>query len=166
MKSNKRNGLVFGVLIGLLSIDASYSANGSASFVYDNLGRLSRVTYNNGKEISYTYDASGNRVEQIVTVNVTDSDGDGIDDNADNCLLIANATQTDTDGDLIGNACDPDFNQNGIVDQFDFSRLKACFGQTTCVDEDLNGNGIVDQFDFSRLKSMFGKAPGPSALVP
>lgn len=94
-----------------------------------------------------------------------DSDGDGIADNQDNCTTIANPSQLDTDNDLIGNACDPDFNQNGIVDPFDFAKLKACFGSTACPDQDLNGNDIVDPFDFAQLKAMFGKPPGPSGLL-
>lgn len=35
-----------------------------------------------------------------------DSDGDGIGDNADNCLNASNADQSDVDGDTTGDACD------------------------------------------------------------
>ena len=35
-----------------------------------------------------------------------DTDGDGVQDAADNCPTDANPTQADTDGDFIGNACD------------------------------------------------------------
>jgi hypothetical protein len=35
-----------------------------------------------------------------------DTDGDGIADPSDNCQLVANADQTDSDADRVGNACD------------------------------------------------------------
>ena len=94
-----------------------------------------------------------------------DTDGDGVADNADNCKLVANANQRNTDGDNFGNICDPDFNQNNLVDPTDFSRLKSKLGTPSAL-EDLNGNGIVDPTDFSILKSYLGKAPGPSGLQP
>ena len=34
-----------------------------------------------------------------------DRDGDGVDDRTDNCPLVPNADQVDTDGDRIGDAC-------------------------------------------------------------
>ena len=96
---------------------------------------------------------------------VIDTDGDGVADNLDNCKLVANTNQRDTDGDNFGNICDPDFNQNKIVDGADFSKLKSVLGKVSA-NEDLNGNGIVDGTDFSILKSYLGKAPGPSGLIP
>jgi hypothetical protein len=106
-----------------------------------------------------------------------DRDNDGVDDDVDNCLEIPNGPlipdagghglpQWDTDSDGYGNICDPDFNQNGIVDPVDFSVLKSRFGQTGFPDQDLNGNGIVDPVDFSLLKTMFGQPPGPSGVTP
>lgn len=104
-----------------------------------------------------------------------DADNDGMPDTLDNCIERANGpdipdaggnNQHDTDGDGYGNACDPDFNGNAIVDPGDFSVLKSRFGQSGFPDQDLNGNGIVDPFDFSLLKSMFGQPPGPSGVAP
>ncbi|HYV20824.1 MAG TPA: thrombospondin type 3 repeat-containing protein [Verrucomicrobiae bacterium] len=37
-----------------------------------------------------------------------DRDGDGVADKQDNCVRTANPTQLDSDGDLVGNACDGD----------------------------------------------------------
>jgi hypothetical protein len=93
-----------------------------------------------------------------------DFDGDGIEDTLDNCIEVANPNQRDTDTDGFGNICDPDFNQNNIVDPVDFSLLKSRFGQFGWPDQDLNGNGIVDPVDFSLLKQRLGQAPGPSGV--
>jgi len=43
----------------------------------------------------------------FVDVNETDVDGDGIKDLNDNCGRVANPDQMDTDGDAVGDACDP-----------------------------------------------------------
>ena len=109
--------------------------------------------------------ASAEFVGSVVAPPPVDTDGDGVADNADNCKLVANANQRNTDGDNFGNICDPDFNQNNLVDPTDFSRLKSKLGTPSAL-EDLNGNGIVDPTDFSILKSYLGKAPGPSGLQP
>jgi hypothetical protein len=40
------------------------------------------------------------------TKDINDMDSDGVEDAADNCILVGNSAQTDTDGDGRGNACD------------------------------------------------------------
>ena len=44
-----------------------------------------------------------------------DTDGDGVLDLDDNCVVVANPAQRDTDGDGLGNFCDADLNNDGIV---------------------------------------------------
>ncbi|MUP47288.1 hypothetical protein E0K83_16220 [Gramella sp. BOM4] len=51
----------------------------------------------------------------------TDSDGDGIKDDVDNCPLVPNESQSDYDGDGIGDACDTDDDNDGIQDEIDSS---------------------------------------------
>ncbi len=48
--------------------------------------------------------------EVLVVSPVTDTDGDGVDDDADNCPNDANADQADIDDDGAGDACDPFIN--------------------------------------------------------
>ena len=43
-----------------------------------------------------------------------DSDADGIDDDVDNCSIVANADQLDTDLDGLGDVCDGDADGDGI----------------------------------------------------
>ncbi|RYB94776.1 hypothetical protein EUA93_10695 [Nocardioides oleivorans] len=43
----------------------------------------------------------------VVTPSTCDSDGDGVDERADNCPSAANPDQADWDADGVGNACDP-----------------------------------------------------------
>ena len=45
-----------------------------------------------------------------------DPDADGIPSVSDNCPTVFNPLQTDTDGDGIGDMCDPDDDGDGILD--------------------------------------------------
>ncbi|MDD2761414.1 MAG: DUF642 domain-containing protein [Methylomonas sp.] len=109
--------------------------------------------------------ASAEFAGSVVAPPPPDTDGDGVADNLDNCTLVANANQRDTDADGYGNICDADFNQNKVVDPVDLNTLKAKLGQVSS-NHDLNGNGVVDPVDLNILKSYLGKAPGPSGLHP
>jgi len=102
---------------------------------------------------------------ETIAAPAIDSDGDGVPDNQDNCTLVANANQRDTDGDGYGNRCDPDFNQNKVVDPLDINTLKAKLG-TVSPNHDLNGNGVVDPMDLNIAKTYMGKPPGPAGLLP
>ncbi|MFK8029355.1 MAG: DUF1566 domain-containing protein [Gammaproteobacteria bacterium] len=96
-----------------------------------------------------------------------DSDGDGVSDNADNCTLVANADQRDSNNDGFGNICDPDLDNNGVVNFLDVSSWVPFFN-TSCgdVDQDFNGEGNCNFADYSVLIEYFNLPPGPSGLVP
>ena len=93
-----------------------------------------------------------------------DSDGDGIDDTADNCSFVVNTTQIDTDNDGLGNRCDPDFNNDGVVNFVDLGVLRARFFSADA-EADLNSDGTVNFVDLGILRQFFFAAPGPGARL-
>jgi len=110
-----------------------------------------------------------NQIQDIIA----DTDSDGVRNWYDNCKNHANAGQQDADGDDIGNRCDPDFDQNGIVGGSDFVTLQACFGShppisggpasdLTCEESDLDSNGVVGSSDYIILRAFFGMQNGPA----
>ncbi len=55
-------------------------------------------------------------IQEPLLLACDDSDGDGVCDEVDNCPLIANPLQTDTDFDTSGDACDDDDDNDGLSD--------------------------------------------------
>jgi hypothetical protein len=72
----------------------------------------------------------------------SDADGDGVPDDADNCPDDANADQTDTDGDELGDACDPDVDGDGDLNDADNCPLDPNPDQA-----DGDGDGLGDVCD-------------------
>ncbi|QPK63618.1 thrombospondin type 3 repeat-containing protein [Methylomonas sp. LL1] len=108
-------------------------------------------------------------VPVIQECSALDSDHDGIDDGSDNCLLIANPDQRDTDGDGFGNACDTDLNNDQISNNLDTGILKSVYlcnsvsnpGIDSCDHADFNGDGVVNNLDVGISKQYYLLPPGP-----
>lgn len=120
--------------------------------VYDSRMKLTNATATGGGMLTFLATAA-------------DTDNDGVVDIQDNCTLVANANQRDTNGDGYGNRCDPDLNNNGLVNSLDEAMLRTRIGSAD-PDADLDGNGIVNAIDRGILRSYFGQPPGPSGVAP
>lgn len=93
-----------------------------------------------------------------------DADGDSILDHLDNCSLVTNPDQLDTNGDGFGNACDADVNNDCVINFLDLVVLQGDFLSSGSLDTDLNGDGVVNFLDIATFSNNFLAAPGPSGL--
>ena len=94
-----------------------------------------------------------------------DTDSDGVPDTDDNCTLVANPAQIDSNGDGFGNLCDADLNNDNVVNVVDLGLLRAVFFSNDA-DADLDGDGVVNVVDLGLMRQAFFGPPGPSGLVP
>ncbi|XP_072042817.1 uncharacterized protein [Amphiura filiformis] len=86
---------------------------------------------------------------------INDADGDGIQDDMDNCPSTPNDDQADTDGDVEGDACDNDIDDDGVPNANDTCPFTFALNQydtdgdgiaDTC-DDDIDGDGIPNDCD-------------------
>ena len=100
-----------------------------------------------------------------------DDDSDGVKSFMDNCILHANDSQYDSNGDGFGNRCDPDLDNSGVVNFADYAPLVSAFlsspgSPNWNEDADFNGDGVINFGDIALFPVFFLGVPGPSGLVP
>lgn len=163
----------------------------------ETLGAHQRVIANDAHPLTYAYDlvaqtlAAGQTADAIVqapgtrvaifsrqlhitngvpTANPAHFPGGMVALSGDNCSGAANNNQRDTDNDGIGNSCDPDLNQDNIVNFADLAILRAGWLATSSdatynPNADLNGDGVINFADLAILRSRWLQPPGPSNVV-
>jgi hypothetical protein len=72
-----------------------------------------------------------------------DSDGDGVGDVCDNCKAVPNANQLDTDGDGLGDVCDPDIDNDGVTND----KPDNCPDVPNKAQTDTDSDGLGDACD-------------------
>jgi len=112
--------------------------------------------------------ACGTR-EIVVCDNCDDDDNDGVLNDQDNCTVVFNPSQCDSDSDGFGNHCDGDLDNSGGIANFgDLAVFRTQFGAASdepiydVADFDCSG-GLVNFEDLSSFGQLFGTAPGPAA---
>ncbi len=107
--------------------------------------------------ILYVSDTGNGRV---VRLRYDDSDADGVLDERDNCKGVSNPDQADTDRDGLGDACDPDIDNDGVPnaqDRCPFTRRGP----------DLNHDGCGDprsRISVPRSRGAYASRLAPSLL--
>ncbi len=132
-----------GAVLGIDDSEPKFSSDGSKIAFSRKDGGRDRVHWMNADGSSMSGPISIDGFDAYTgSFFIPDSDTDGVADGCDNCKSNANADQTDTDGDGIGDACDPDDDNDGFPDVSDNCPLVASPDQT-----DTDGDGTGDACD-------------------
>ncbi len=167
--------------------EASNTGGVLMTYTYNGLGQRAQKRDPSGAGLDFVYGlngqllaetaATGEALVEYVWLNGRplamlshDRDKDGVLDELDNCIDRPNGplqpdrggfSQRDTDGDGVGNACDPDLNNDGMANSMDLGIMASVFF-TSDANADFNGDGIVNSQDLGVMAQLFFQPPGPS----
>jgi hypothetical protein len=102
----------------------------------------------------------------------SDTDSDGVYDDYDNCVDIANPSQRDDNEDGYGHVCDPDIDDDCIIGLGDHGLVLANWGasgppwtSSDVASVDIDESDMVGIIDLGKVGDHWGETPGPSGLA-
>lgn len=158
-----------GVWIGeeLVTVDDSggtlqfWSSNYELLSSYTLVGAQEINLFNQNAKLMLVIQTSGEpQFLEFDLSNIPDQDEDGLHDLEDNCINISNADQNDFDGDLIGDACDSDDDNDSISDE-----LELAHGLNPLDASDASGDLDNDGFD-NRTEALLGSNLDDDTSIP
>ncbi len=120
-------------------------ANGTYQVDVKAVGSQTKGGTVNTQTITNPYSVTVNCATPDPVVVDTDADDDGIQDESDNCVNVANLNQADADGDGQGDACDGDRDGDGVANGSD-----NCADARNADQANLDGDGEGDACDGDR----------------
>ncbi|MEN0047155.1 MAG: LamG-like jellyroll fold domain-containing protein [Bacteroidota bacterium] len=115
---------------------ADWNSGNAMTFIITGTGSRTAVSFDDNPNA-----APKLYVEYETNCDCTDTDGDGICDEDDNCPTSANTDQANFDGDSLGDICDPDDDNDGVPDAID------AFPKDPSESSDSDGDGIGNNSD-------------------
>lgn len=107
------------IFAGSIVSATTHTFSTTPSIINSGGGSTSSASYSTRYSLGYLAGSGFNSISyqiQTDTLSIPDNDNDNVLDNTDNCLMLSNADQINTDGDLFGNACDADDDNDGLSD--------------------------------------------------
>ena len=142
-KNNAPVDIQWGCYDNRLVFNSAFTDVDSSNYLVMQVSGISDL-YGNVNPDTTTWGFEVGNVNEFLNDSEKDSDGDGILDMKDNCLLISNPRQEDADGDGIGDVSDDDIDGDGIINEIDNCPTTANPDQA---DFDNDGEGDVCDID-------------------
>lgn len=141
---NKRVYLADGYT-GFKVVDVSFSERLAGSKIQPNVTYIhaGQSSINDSFSFKVNDGLDDSNISTVDLKFIADRDSDGIEDYIDNCPDKANQDQIDTDGDLVGDACDDDDDNDGVADSSD------AFPLDNLESVDSDNDGVGDNSDWA-----------------
>lgn len=141
---------------------AGYYSGTAQGWYYDYAYRLMSLQNGSGRFINSngSWDQFADHAYAILVLQrslggaCVDTDGDGVCDSVDNCPAVPNPNQADSNGNGVGDVCEPpiakcDIDGDGDIDSIDVARVMALRNKAASVEPkaDADGNGTINVND-------------------